>query len=160
MIKDPSLPFLFLKTASLVVLLSFFSCSSETPEGIDTSAVSNSSSAEGKRSDEAPDIKFDEEEFDFGKIIQGEKVSHSFFFRNTGNKNLIISSASGSCGCTVPEWPKEPILPGQSNKIEVIFSSEGKSGYQEKTITVVTNCEPSTRVIRIKCEIIVAETAR
>lgn len=144
---------------TLTLFCVLVSCSPETSEGIDTSAVSNSSSAEGKSSD-VPNIKFDEEEFDFGKIIQGEKVSHAFFFRNTGNKNLIISSASGSCGCTVPEWPKEPILPGQSNKIEVIFSSEGKSGYQEKTVTVVTNCEPSTRVIRIKCEIIVAETAR
>jgi hypothetical protein len=159
MIKTNFPNLLFLKTLVLVVFISTASCSSETPEGINTSAVSNSSSAEGK-SDERPDIKFDEEEFDFGKIIQGEKVSHSFFFRNTGTKNLIISSASGSCGCTVPEWPKEPILPEQSNKIEVIFSSEGKSGYQEKTVTVVTNCEPSTRVIRIKCEIIVAETAR
>lgn len=159
MIKTSSSPPLLLKFVSLLVFVLLLSCSSKTPEGIDTSAVSNSSSAEGKSS-EVPDIKFDEEEFDFGKIIQGEKVSHSFFFRNTGSKNLIISSASGSCGCTVPEWPKEPILPGQSNKIEVIFSSEGKSGYQEKTITVVTNCEPSTRVIRIKCEIIVAETAR
>jgi len=60
----------------------------------------------------------------------------------------------------VPEWPKEPILPGESGKIDVIFSSDGKSGYQEKTITIVSNCEPATRVIRIKCEIIVAETAR
>jgi len=159
MIKSNFLYSFILKTAVVVVMISSASCSSENPEGINTSAVSNSSSAEGK-SDDIPEIKFDEEEFDFGKIIQGEKVSHSFFFRNTGNKNLIISSASGSCGCTVPEWPKEPILPGQSNKIEVIFSSEGKSGYQEKTVTVVTNCEPSTRVIRIKCEIIVAETAR
>lgn len=159
MITAHSLLSPFFKFVSLFVFIFMLSCTSKTPEGIDTSAVSNSSSAEGKTSD-VPDIKFDEEEFDFGKIIQGEKVSHSFFFRNTGTKNLIISSASGSCGCTVPEWPKEPILPGQSNKIEVIFSSEGKSGYQEKTITVVTNCEPSTRVIRIKCEIIVAETAR
>lgn len=140
-------------------ILFLFSCNSETDKSITTSAVNVSASAEGKNSD-VPDIKFDEEEFDFGKIIQGEKVSHSFYFRNIGKKNLIISSASGSCGCTVPEWPKEPILPSQSGKIDVVFSSDGKSGYQEKTVTIVTNCEPATRIIRIKCEIIVAETAR
>jgi len=150
--------FPFLKVLSLILV--FVSCGPQEGEGINTSAVSNSSSAEGKTNDNAPEIKFEEDEFDFGKIIQGEKVSHVFFFRNTGKKNLIISSASGSCGCTAPEWPKEPILPGQSGKINVVFSSDGKSGYQEKTVTVVTNCEPATRVIRIKCEIIVAETAR
>lgn len=144
---------------SVLLLVGAISCQTEADRSLDTSAVSVSSSAEGK-STELPEIKFNEDEFDFGKIIQGEKVSHSFYFRNTGKKNLIISSASGSCGCTVPEWPKEPILPGESGKIDVIFSSDGKSGYQEKTVTVVTNGEPATRVIRIKCEIIVAETAR
>lgn len=143
---------------SLVLLVN--SCGSNNSNEIDSSAVNNSESAEGRNQDELPEIKFDEEEYDFGKIMQGEKVSHAFLFTNTGNKNLVVSSAAGSCGCTVPEWPKEPILPGKKSKIEVIFNSEGKSGYQEKTVTVVTNCEPATRVIRIKCEIIVAETAR
>jgi hypothetical protein len=150
----------FTKTLAIVFLLIFISCSPDSENEISTSAVNVRNSAEGNSNGEVPDIKFNEDEFDFGKIIQGEKVSHAFFFRNTGKKNLIISSASGSCGCTVPEWPKEPILPGQSAKIDVIFSSDGKSGYQEKTVTVVTNCEPATKVIRIKCEIIVAETAR
>jgi hypothetical protein len=60
----------------------------------------------------------------------------------------------------VPEWPKEPISPGQNAKINVIFNSEGKSGYQEKSITIVTNCEPATRVIKIKTDIVVPETAK
>ncbi|HQQ94148.1 MAG TPA: DUF1573 domain-containing protein [Bacteroidia bacterium] len=144
---------------SAIIMISLLSCSEKGTQKIDASDVSNSESAEGKLSDGA-EIQFDEEEFDFGKIIQGEKVSHSFFFTNTGKKNLVISSASGSCGCTVPEWPKEPVLPGKKGKVDVVFNSEGKSGYQEKTITIVTNCEPSTRIIRIKTEIIVAETAR
>jgi len=122
--------------------------------------VGNSATASGKSADGLPEIKFEEETYDFGRITQGEKVSHAFKFKNTGDKNLIISGASGSCGCTVPEWPKEPILPGGEGKIDVVFSSEGKSGLQEKTVTVVTNCEPATRVIRIKTEIIVAETAK
>lgn len=143
----------------LMILNIFPACTDEQAAEIDSSAVSNSISAEGRNGD-LPEIKFEEAEYDFGKIIQGEKVSHAFRFTNTGNKNLIVSSAAGSCGCTVPEWPKEPIKPGASSKIEVLFNSEGKSGYQEKTVTVVTNCEPATRVIRIKCEIIVAETAK
>lgn len=127
---------------------------------IDSEDVSNSATADGKSSKDLPEIKFEEELFDFGKITQGEKVNHAFSFKNTGSKSLIITGASGSCGCTVPEWPKEPINPGQSAKINVVFSSEGKSGILEKTITVVTNCEPATRIIRIKTEIIVAEVAK
>ncbi|WP_317897402.1 DUF1573 domain-containing protein [Aurantibacillus circumpalustris] len=139
-------------------LLTLLSCGNKNDDGgMDTDMITNSESANGASKDELPEIKFTEEVFDFGKITQGEKVSHSFTFTNIGKKNLIISGASGSCGCTVPEWPKEPIKPGQQGVIDVVFSSEGKSGMQEKTVTVVTNCEPATRVIRIKTEIIVPE---
>ena len=141
-------------------VLGIFSCNSDKNDGtVGTDSITNSASADGKVDENLPEIKFDELEFDFGRITQGERVTHSFSFTNTGKKNLIISGASGSCGCTVPQWPQEPILPGQKGKIDVVFSSEGKSGLQEKTITVVTNCEPATRVLRIKTEIIVAETA-
>jgi hypothetical protein len=142
-------------------ILSLLSCQNNQKEnGLSTDEISNTASANGKTQEDLPEILFTEEVFDFGKITQGEKVNHEFTFTNTGKKNLIISGASGSCGCTVPEWPKEPILPGGKGKINVVFSSEGKSGFQEKTVTVVTNCEPATRVIRIKTEIIVAETAK
>jgi hypothetical protein len=141
-------------------LLGIFSCNSDKNDGtVNTDSISNSESAEGKNDADLPEIKFEELEYDFGKITQGERVTHSFSFTNTGNSNLIISGASGSCGCTVPEWPQEPIAPGKKGKIDVVFSSEGKSGFQEKTITVVTNCEPATRVLRIKTDIIVPETA-
>jgi hypothetical protein len=142
-------------------VLIFASCNNQDENGkIDTDAVTNTATANGNVNEDLPEIKFEEEVFDFGKITQGEKVSHAFAFKNVGKKNLIISGASGSCGCTVPEWPKEPIKPGEGGSINVVFSSEGKSGMQEKTVTVVTNCEPATRVIRIKTEIIVAETAK
>jgi len=142
-----------------VVLLT--ACNNGNSDGtVDTDAVTNSASADGAENVDLPEIKFDEEVFDFGRITQGEKVSHSFKFKNAGSGNLIISGANGSCGCTVPEWPKEPILPNGEGVIDVVFSSEGKSGMQEKTVTVVTNCEPATRVIRIKADIIVAEPAK
>lgn len=150
------------KLVFAIAALALFSCNNGASkgDGFDTDAVSNSASADGKQDIDQPEMTFEEEVFDFGKIIQGEKVSHAFAFKNTGKKGLIISNASGSCGCTVPEWPKEPVQPGQSGKINVVFSSEGKSGLQEKTVTIVTNCEPATKVIRIKADIIVAETAK
>jgi hypothetical protein len=141
-------------------LFALFSCSHNDDGTIGTDAVNNTASANGSSNADLPNMKFEEEVFDFGKITQGEKVSHAFKFTNTGSKNLIISGANGSCGCTVPEWPKEPIQPGKEGTINVVFSSEGKSGIQEKTVTIVTNCEPATKVIRIKTEIIVAETAK
>lgn len=107
-----------------------------------------------------PVISFESLEYDFGKITQGEVVSVDFHFRNTGKSNLIISGASGSCGCTVPKWPKEPIAPNKTGVIQVVFDSEGKRGYQEKTITVATNCEPATILLKIKGEIIVPETIK
>ena len=142
----------------VVIIAAFFSCSHEQDDNLSTDSITNSASADGKRKSDLPEIKFDEEVHDFGRITQGEKVSHAFTFSNIGKSNLIISGASGSCGCTVPEWPREPVRPGGTGKINVVFSSEGKSGLQEKTVTVVTNCEPATRVIRIKCDIVVPET--
>jgi len=147
----------------IILAISVFalvSCNNQQKDGIETDSISNTESANGKTDADLPEIKFEEEVFDFGPITQGEKVSHAFTFKNAGNKNLIISGASGSCGCTVPEWPKEPIKPGQSGKIDVVFNSEGKSGLMEKTVTIITNCEPATRVIRIKTEVVVAETAK
>lgn len=148
------------KIILILCVLALASCNSGDKDGIGTDAVSNNESADGKVNGNLPEIKFEEEVYDFGPITQGEKVSHAFTFKNTGNKNLIISGASGSCGCTVPEWPKEPIKPGQSGKIDVVFNSEGKSGIMDKTVTIITNCEPATRIIRIKTEVVVAETAK
>jgi len=143
-----------------VSLISLISCSNDQDKTIGTDSVNNTASASGSANTDLPEMKFEEEVFDFGRITQGEKVSHAFKFKNTGNKNLIISGASGSCGCTVPEWPKEPVQAGQEGTVNVVFNSEGKSGIQEKTVTIVSNCEPATRIIRIKAEIIVAETAK
>lgn len=142
--------------------LFFMACynGKESNTEISSDDVNISEGENGSKKNSLPEIKFEEELHDFGKITQGEKVSYAFVFTNTGKTNLIISSAAGSCGCTVPEYPKEPILPGQKGKINVVFSSEGRSGLQEKTITMVTNCEPSTRTIKIRTEIIVPESVK
>lgn len=136
-------------------LLFMTSCNQNTSTEISTNDVMNAKSADGNSNSELPEIKFEEETHDFGRITQGEKVTFGFKFKNTGGANLIISSANGSCGCTVPEYPKKPILPGEEATVNVVFSSEGKSGMVEKSVTIVTNCEPSTRIIYIKANIIV-----
>lgn len=150
----------FKSIVAFVLIVFITSCSSDDKTNVDASDVNVSASADGKTAGSLPEIKFEEEEFDFGKITQGEVVSHNFKFKNIGSSNLIISGANGSCGCTVPKWPKEPIGAGKEGNINVVFSSEGKKGIMEKTVTIVTNCEPSTRIIRIKAEVIVMESVK
>jgi Protein of unknown function (DUF1573) len=80
--------------------------------------------------------------YKFGSIKEGDKVTHSFTFKNTGKNPLIITEAHASCGCTVPEKPEKPIAPGETGVIKVVFNSSGKSGHQEKSITVNSNAKP------------------
>lgn len=95
------------------------------------------------------EIKFDEDKFDFGELTQGDIVHHTFSFTNTGSNPLIITNAVGSCGCTVPTYPKEPIAPGAKGNIEVQFNSAGKEGLQNKTVTLTANTEPPPTVLTI-----------
>ena len=95
-------------------------------------------------------VKFDETSYDWGTIPEGDKMTHIFKFKNTGTNDMIISDAHGSCGCTVPEWPKEPIKPGKSSQIKVIFDSKGKAGDQSKSVTITANTEPTNMVLMIK----------
>jgi len=104
-----------------------------------------------------PRIEMLEEIYDFGDINQGESVTHNFVLKNVGNANLIISSAKGSCGCTVPDWPKEPIAEGEEGTIKVTFNSSGRSGKQNKTVTLVTNTIPNTKVLTINGNVIIPE---
>ncbi len=99
-------------------------------------------------------IQFRETEYNFGKVKAGEPVTHDYVFKNTGKEPLIISNAKGSCGCTVPEWPKEPIPVGGEGKIKVEFDSKGKSGNQTKQVTITANTDPPQTIIYIKGEII------
>ena len=94
-------------------------------------------------------IDFAENSFDFGTVTEGEKVSHVYKFKNTGNEPLVISNAKGSCGCTVPQWPKTPIAPGESGDIMVEFNSKGKPGKQTKRVTVTANTNPPQSFLTI-----------
>lgn len=146
----------------LIFLLSFisifFSCGQQ-PQPSTTDMVNISATADnGIDKSDLPEMKFAEEVFDFGTITQGEKMTHDFKFKNTGKKDLVISSADADCGCTVAEVPKHPIKQGEENIIRVTFDSEGKQGIVTKQITIVTNCIPNKNVVKIKASIFVPQS--
>ena len=104
-----------------------------------------------------PEIKLESDVYDFLELQQGQSVSTEFIIKNIGKATLLIRSAKGSCGCTVPEWPREPVSAGETATIKVTFNSAGKKGRQNKTITLVTNAIPNTKVLRIIGNVLVPE---
>lgn len=155
--------FSILRFVPVLALVVFSACSDsgneKKPADVSTDLVNNPATASPEQAEpgSVPQIHFNEEKHDFGKITQGQTVTHSFRFKNTGGSDLLITSAQGSCGCTVPNYSKDPIKPGDEGAIEVAFNSEGKSGKNEKTITVITNTNPNTKVLVISADIVVPE---
>ena len=145
------------------VLTSLAAMTSCGPKGnhdgkIDTQDVNIPATADGKTpKGSEPVMTFATELHDFGRITQGERVKYAFKFKNTGGSELIISDAHGSCGCTVPEIPTKPVAPGEESVIGVEFNSENKQGKNEKTVTIVSNANPHTKVITIRAEVLVPE---
>ena len=101
----------------------------------------------------ATTIQYENDKFDFGTVDEGEVVKHVFKFKNTGNEPLLITNAKGSCGCTVPTWPKEPVAPGAFGEIKVEFNSKGKPGRQSKKVTVTANTTPTETFIEVMGEV-------
>jgi hypothetical protein len=115
--------------------------------------VNNLETAPAK--EEAPEgpvaaINFPAKEYDFGTIKEGQVVEHAFEFTNTGSVPLIISEARPSCGCTVPDWTREPIPVGGKGVVKAKFDSNGKPNLQQKTITVTANTFPKQTVLKFK----------
>lgn len=104
-----------------------------------------------------PVAEFDNMEHDFGTIKAGDKVEHVYKVTNKGTADLVISEVKPSCGCTVPDFTKEPIKPGAAGDIKVIFDSTGKSGNQEKTVTVTLNTEKASEILKFKANIAAAQ---
>jgi hypothetical protein len=102
----------------------------------------------------APKMVFDSASHAFGDIQQGDIVSWSFDFVNKGDGDLLISSAQTSCGCTVPDYPHDPIKPGDKGTIKVKFNSEGKEGVQEKSVTIFANTKPDRNILKISANVI------
>lgn len=137
-----------------IASLLFFSCGNNT-DTLNTDLVNNPNTADGKADlSGLPAFDFVTEEHDFGRITDGEKVSFTFKFKNSGKSDLIISEAKATCGCTVADYPRTPIKPGAESGISVSFNSEGRKGIQHKTVTLVANTQPSTKVLTIKAEVV------
>lgn len=143
----------------LLVSLALVSCNSSSDEKTITTDLVNSPLTANSNAEKVltPNIEMLETSYNFGEIQQGESVTHDFILKNTGEADLIISAAKGSCGCTVPEWPKTPIAKGEEAAIKVTFNSAGKSGKQNKTVTLVTNAIPNTKVLTINGNVIVPQ---
>lgn len=105
-----------------------------------------------------PVMTFDRDKWEFGEIVQGEKVEYSFRFTNTGKSPLVITSAKSSCGCTAPEWPKEPVAPGESGFIKVVYDSQGRKDAFNKTVTITANTVPNTNQLYISGTVIVPQS--
>jgi len=134
-----------------VASLVFGACQSKKEKTEDNAeSKAKETTAEMVDPENPPVMSFEETVFDFGTVSEGEVVKHTFYFSNTGKSPLIIHSAQGSCGCTVPDWPKEPIAPGEEGKIEVTFNSNGKGGDNKKLVTILANTKPVKTVITIK----------
>ena len=101
----------------------------------------------------ATSIAFAEMTYDFGDIDQNSENKMTFAFTNTGDKPLILETVTGSCGCTVPEFPKEPIMPGESNEIKVVYKPGKQKGLQNKLVTVIANTQPKDTRLTITANV-------
>lgn len=133
-----------MKNLSLLLIiflsLNFTACKQNAANRIDNNKLEQAKIRDQQKVKGLPKIFFENREFDFGTINQGDKVHGSFAFKNTGESDLIISNAKASCGCTIPSYPKNvPIKPGEEGEIKVLFNSKGKSNKQNKTVTLFTN---------------------
>lgn len=132
----------------MVSLLAFTSCKENASEKIKTDNVAQAA-VRDEAAKAVPVMSFDKAEHDFGTIEQGAAQETAFKFTNTGNAPLIITDAKSSCGCTVPNPPKEAIAPGESSELLVKFNGAGQNQIT-KTITVTANTEKGSEILRIK----------
>ncbi len=139
----------FILTAS--ISFSLISCDVRTKDKI----ADNTNQAAITSDSTAPTtVQLIDSVFDFGKITDGEVVEFSYRFKNAGNHPLVISNASASCGCTVPEKPEAPVKPGETGFIKVKFNSEGRVGVAHKTVTVESNANPAFPELLLRGEVL------
>jgi hypothetical protein len=124
--------------------------------GLMSCTSSDAENAEERREDFASyiddptEMSFEKMEYDFGTVKEGKQVRYTYKFKNTGDKNLILINVQGSCGCTVPEeWPKNPIEPGGTGEIKVVFDSQNRVGNVRKNVRVEANTNPSLNVLTL-----------
>ena len=138
------------KSIGFVIVLAAFimasACSEEKENSTDTSMLASDSIA----TKALTSIAFADTVHEFGTINEGEKVSYTFKYKNTGDNPLILEDVRPSCGCTLPEWTKDPIAPGAEGLIKVVYNSEGRPGEFHKTITVIANTSAEVVLLKIQ----------
>ena len=102
-------------------------------------------------------MKFETDNHDFGNVAEGTMATHEFKFKNTGNQPIVIANVQASCGCTTPDWTKTPVLPGKSGIIKAMYSSAGRPGVFNKTVTVTSNATEASQVLSIKGSVLTKE---
>jgi hypothetical protein len=137
----------FLIVAVLSVFI-FTSCKENAADKVNEENVTAAADRDAKAG-ELPVMTFDESEFDFGEIEGGTAVEHIFKFTNTGNAPLVIVDAKSSCGCTVPEYTKEPVAAGETGELLVKFNGSGKNQVS-KTVTITANTAKGKETLVIK----------
>jgi|SRR5690625_1484251 len=142
-----------------VAMIAFASCKDEgkasqkmADNPVETAQVSSEQDAQNT-ADKFPVLTFDENPYDFGTVKNGEMLEHEFTFTNTGDAPLKVLKANPSCGCTVPEWSKDPIAPGEKGSLKVKFDARGRSGKQHKNVRLTTNTEKGNEVLSFSATI-------
>lgn len=144
---------------SLVAIFALVSCEKDNASNHFSDAEKQQQAGEVADPATAPKLQFEHSSYDFGDIPAGSKVDHYFKFTNTGKSPLIIKDGKGSCGCTVPEFPKTPIAPGASDSIKVSFDAGKFQGKQTKTVTLTTNSIAKEEKLTITANIPTGEQA-
>lgn len=131
------------------LVLSFIACK-DGERKVTSDLLNYPQTANGTQDIPLPVMTFDSLEFKFGTIAIGEKVLHSYHFKNTGDAPLLIGDVKPSCGCTsLKDWPTEPILPGEEGNISIEFNSDGQPGVVTKSIVVHTNAVPADYYLKL-----------
>lgn len=122
-----------------------------------TSTTPSTTTVESGSDTEFPVMSFESTEYDFGSVNEGEIVDYTFKFTNTGNFPLIINKATATCGCTVPDWPKDPIKPGDKGEIKVKFNSKNRTNLQTKYVNINANTKPEVTRLKITGNVIASD---
>lgn len=148
-------------TVLLVVLPGCKPKGERNADAVNPELVTNPITASGKKAANGlPVMSLEQTKHDFGMMVQGEKLSYTFVFTNKGGSELIISDASVTCGCTIADFTKSPVKPGDQGKVEVIFNSAGKSGSVSKSVRLLTNCQPNYTELEITAEVYVPNSKK
>ena len=144
----------FIKISTLALIIGFTSCQKkiEASSEIDETKVKQAEERDAKTG-KSPVISFESQEHDFGTITEGDLSEHIYKFTNTGESELLIIDVKPSCGCTVPEFTKEPIAPNGTGEIKIVFDSNGKAGEVNKTVKVVANTKEGEHELKFKAKI-------